>query len=275
MLVNGIESDLVPVADRGFQYGDGLFETLAVENGVPEFLSRHLERLQKGCERLDIDYPGDQLLSEEAFRIAKGATAAILKIIVTRGCGGRGYRIPERTKSTRVISIHPRREVRDELSNRGIRAKLCRTRLGINPSLAGLKHLNRLEQILARSEWNDPQIQEGLMLDSEGYVIEGTMSNLFLVRSGGLETPQLDRCGVAGIIRALVLGHAQLNNIPAEIKRLTVGDLESADEIFITNSVIGIWPVVEFNGAAYDLGRFTLKFMQWLNARRQKRSDHD
>lgn len=272
MLVNGLESEQIPVSDRGFQYGDGLFETLSVENGAPEFLSRHLERLRQACERLMIAYPGTDVLNQEAFRLCEGVKSAVLKIIVTRGAGGRGYRIPEQALSTRVLSIHPRPDCPADFQTKGIRTILCRNRLGINSALAGLKHLNRLEQVLARSEWDSPGIQEGFMLDSDENVIEGTMSNLFLVRNGTLQTPDLSRCGVAGIIRGLVFEIADANRIPVRIKRITLDDLEVADEIFVTNSVIGVWPVAEFERFTYAIGPMTRRIMEWLAERKNNPS---
>lgn len=269
MLVNGTESELIPVSDRGFQYGDGLFETLAVENEAPAFLSRHLERLRTGCNRLSIRYPGDDILTQEAVRICKASRSAILKIIVTRGSSSRGFRISNDVPPTRVLSIHPRPDYPIDFQATGIHTILCKNRLGINPALAGLKHLNRLEQILARNEWDSPRIQEGLMLDSDGNIIEGTMSNLFVIRRGSLSTPDLSRCGVAGITRALVLELAQGNGIPVEVKRIVVDDVENADEVFVTNSVIGVWPVVGFDRFHYEIGPLTLKIRQRLDQRKK------
>lgn len=269
MLINGRESDWIPVSDRGFQYGDGLFETLLVEHGKPQFLVRHLERLGIGCGRLAIEFPGHEILSQEASRISRPFESAILKIQVTRGSGGRGFRIPERNNPTRVLSIHPRPEYPVDFQTTGIRAILCQNRLGINLSLAGLKHMNRLEQILARSEWDSPDIQEGLMLDSEGNVIEGTMSNVFLVQNDELVTPDLSRYGVAGIIRALVLEIAQSRRIGVRIETVSIQDVEKAEEIFLTNSVIGLWPVVEFERIDYAIGPLTRRIRQCLDQRKK------
>ncbi|MGH8549975.1 MAG: aminodeoxychorismate lyase [Methylococcales bacterium] len=268
MLINGYDSEQIPVSDRGFQYGDGLFETLAVQHAEPVLLSRHLERLRHGCERLAIEFPGNDVLSNEAFRICKGSESAILKIIVTRGSGGRGFRVPEKAHSTRVLAIHPGPDFPVDFQATGIRAILCGNRLGINPALAGLKHMNRLEQILARSEWDSPRIQEGLMLDSDGNVIEGTMSNLFLVRNGLLQTPDLSGCGVLGIIRSLVLEIADSNGVAAQIRRIRLDDLEAADEVFVTNSLIGVWPVVELERFTYAIGPLTRRILQWLEQRK-------
>lgn len=269
MLINGRESEQISASDRGFQYGDGLFETLLVENGEPEFLDRHLERLRIGCERLSIRFPGNSILKHETFRICESVESAVLKIIVSRGPGGRGYRIPDPIEPTRVMSIHGLPEYPIDFPNQGIRAVLCKNRLGINPALAGLKHMNRLEQILARSEWDSPSIQEGLMRDSSGNVIEGTMSNLFLVQHGALVTPDLSGSGVFGIVRAQVLEIAARARIDARIEAVRVEDIEQADEIFVTNSIIGLWPVVEFERSAHAIGPVTRKIMQCLDEQKK------
>ena len=189
ILINGVSKQHIEISDRGFQYGDGLFETIEVRDGQAVFLERHLERLNAGCHRLHIPFPGAELLSFEVKKLCRekacgiGSVRAVLKIIVTRGSGGRGYRQPDVIQPTRVLSLHPYPDYPEIYKEQGIVVRFCSTCLGLNPSLAGIKHLNRLEQVMARFEWNDPAIQEGLMLDVNGHVIEGTMTNLFYVKN--------------------------------------------------------------------------------------------
>ena len=182
MLVNGECREHIEISDRGFQYGDGLFETIKVINGQPVFLDRHIERLDTGCRRLYIPFPGAELLTLEAQKLCQYSNKAVLKLILTRGSGGRGYRQPEVIQTTRVLSLHPFPDYPDSYNEQGITARFCNTCLGLNPALAGIKHLNRLEQILARAEWADSDIQEGIMMDMDEHVIEGTMTNLFLYK---------------------------------------------------------------------------------------------
>jgi len=126
-------------------------------------------------------------------------------------------------------------------------------RLGRNPELAGIKHLNRLEQVLARNEWTD-DFQEGLMLDTESNVIEGTMSNLFLINQSGLLTADLSQCGIEGVIRQRIMAWAYQNDIPCSLnKHLRLEDVFAADALFICNSVIGIWPVKQLENMTYAL----------------------
>jgi 4-amino-4-deoxychorismate lyase len=245
ILVNGIATDNISAQDRGLLYGDGLFETIAIKNGIYQHLNQHLKRLTIGCERLGIPTPDLDQLREELTLI--NHSRGVVKIIITRGQGGRGYRSPEPVQPTRVISFHPWPEYPAD-HQQGVRVRVCNLRISTQPALAGIKHLNRLENVLARNEWQDTTIAEGLLRDQQGHFIEGTMSNLFMVKNGALHTSSLDQCGVAGVIREIVLELASQNGIECHIQNISEAMLKTADELFITNSVIGIWPVVEVMG---------------------------
>ncbi len=253
LLVNGEQTDRLPVLDRGIQYGDGLFETIAVREGRPCLWERHLRRLRRGCERLGIAPPDPAGLLAESQAVIQGRQRAVLKIVVTRGAGGRGYRPPQDPQPSRLIYCTPWPGYPEAYWKKGVAVRLCTTALGINPALAQIKHLNRLEQVLARSEWNDPAVFEGVMLDSDGRVIEGTMSNLFLVRKGCLVTPDLKRCGVAGILREVIIECAAALGIPLTIGDVRLEALQEADALFLSNSLIGILPVRRFSGCGYSL----------------------
>lgn len=267
-LLNGERGHCIDVADRGFQYGDGLFETIEVVNGKPLFLDRHLNRLANGCRRLLIPAPDSALLAGEARQVSAGADHAVLKLIVTRGSGGRGYRQPLRIIPTRLLSLHPYPDYPAHFQTDGIRARFCLHRLAINPALAGIKHMNRLEQILARAEWRDDDTQEGLMLDSNERVVEGTMSNLFWVKDGVLYTPTVTECGVAGILRGIVMELAQGSGMELHEKQLEKHALLRADEVFVTNSVIGIWPVKQLERQEFSVGAMTRSLQELFNAAR-------
>jgi len=245
ILINGQPDNRIPATDRGLQYGDGLFETLAFREGRLEFLNAHLQRLMLGCERLGIPFPDKHKLQLElATLCAQTAEDSVIKIMLTRGSGGRGYKAPAEADPLRIISSHPMPDYPDSCRE-GVTARLCRYRLGVNPNLAGIKHLNRLEQVLARSEWDDEEIREGLMLDINDNLIEGTMSNLFLIDKGQIMTPAIDQNGIAGIMRAEVIKLAAKLDIPVSEKTLTFNDLQRADEVFVTNSIIEIWPLTQ------------------------------
>lgn len=254
MLINGRSDNLLTTADRGFHYGDGLFETLAVAAGRPCLWQRHMQRLQRGCERLRIPFPDADRLLEEVLREIGSADQAVIKIILTRGEGGRGYRLPEVTRPNRMIFCYPWPEYPNNACDEGVQLRVCTTRLGINPALAGLKTLNRLEQVLARSEWEGSSIAEGLMLDLYGHVIEGTMSNLFIMRDGTLITPDLSRCGTAGVMRELIIDTARDYHLPVVVTELNLRELAAADGLFLSNSLIGIWPVRALSDQLFDIG---------------------
>lgn len=261
-LLNGESRHCIDVSDRGFQYGDGLFETIEVFESKPLFLSRHFRRLQKGCERLLIPVPDLSLLEMESAQLCASAERAVLKIIVTRGSGGRGYRQPDSIMPTRLVGLHPFPQYSDAFQRYGVVARFCEQRLAINPVLAGIKHLNRLEQVLARAEWLSDDIQEGLMLDYEGHVIEGTMSNLFFVKNGVLHTPLLVNCGIAGIVREIVIDFALCNNIVVCEQQFDKQSVLAADEVFVTNSVIGVWPIRQLERQCFGVGRITRLIQQ-------------
>lgn len=268
MLVNGRQQDHLPVADRGLHFGDGVFETLAVDEGRPLCLERHLERLAEGCSRLAIRVPDIATLEEECARVCDGAARAVLKLTVTRGSGGRGYGPDKHALPTRLVACHPWPQYAASLRRDGVAVRVCRTRLGRNPRLAGIKHLNRLEQVLARMEEDPEQCDEGLMLDDRDRVIEGIMSNVFLHRDGRVCTPDLSECGVAGIMRALVVEAArEVTGFEVEVAALSVSDLSSADECFLTNSLIGIWPIKTIEGRSLHVGPVARELQKLLIGR--------
>jgi 4-amino-4-deoxychorismate lyase len=266
--VNGRAAAEVSVLERGLHYGDGLFETLACVGGEPRFLRRHLRRLASGCVRLGlrpIDIPA---LGNEVRELARGSRRAIIKVLVTRGAAlARGYAASGREVPTRITLRYPWPEEDPAFAQQGVRVRIAATRLGENPALAGLKHCNRLEQVLARREWVDPGITEALMLSSSGALISGTMTNVFLVEDSRLLTPRLDRCGVAGIMRAVVLEEAAAAGIAVAECLLGAEDLTSAREVFLTNALAGLWPVRELAGVSLAPGPVTRQLQARLAAR--------
>ncbi len=261
-LINGEYATVVAVTDRALHYGDGVFETIAVRGGQTLLWESHLQRLYEGCHCLRIPAPPENLLADEAQQLCAGQAQAVLKIIITRGSGTRGYRVPVPMQPTRILSLLEYTRYPSAYAERGVNARLCSTALAENPALAGIKHLNRLEQIMARLEWDDAAISEGIMLNGRGEVIEGTMSNLFLVRDGCLYTPDLTRCGVAGVMRKTIVARAAAVSIPCAISALTANDLATADEVFLCGSLIGIWPVRRLETWSYALGPITQRLSQ-------------
>jgi 4-amino-4-deoxychorismate lyase len=251
VLVNGKSSTSITALDRGLHYGDGLFETIAAVGGRPCLWQRHMQRLSSGCERLGIPFPGSDLLYAEAIRELTDCEQGVLKIIITRGQGGRGYQPPPQSSPSRIVHCVPWPDYPDEARERGVSARICSTRLDHCPEIAGIKHLNRLQQVMASREWDDPEIAEGLMLDTGDHLIEGTRSNLFLVKGGVLYTPNLQQCGVAGVMRGLVMDMAEELGIQVQVTNLKLQDIWDSEAQFLTNSLIGIWPIREIDGRAF------------------------
>ncbi|MHB2249179.1 aminodeoxychorismate lyase [Pseudomonas fitomaticsae] len=256
--VDGLPADALSLKDRGLAYGDGLFETIAVRGGQPVLLDRHLMRLADGCARLAITTDIEQVCHElQAYAAAMGE--GVLKLILTRGDGLRGYAPDPSAQGRRILQGNPPAAYPAAHAEQGVRLFPCSTRLSRQPLLAGLKHLNRLEQVIARAEWQDSEHAEGLMLDQAGRVIEGVFSNLFLVRDGVLITADLKRCGVAGVMRAEILFQAESLGIPVQITDIPLEQLQWADEVFVCNSVYGVWPVRACAALSWPVGPLTRK----------------
>ncbi|OAI83722.1 aminodeoxychorismate lyase [Pseudomonas putida] len=256
--VDGQGADTRALQSRGLAYGDGLFETIAVKAGKASLLDYHLDRLALGCQRLAIE-ADLQLIRDECCRYAVLLGDGVLKLILTRGDSQRGYAAVAGAMPRRILQGNPVPVYPSEHADQGVSLFPCRTRLAEQPLLAGLKHLNRLEQVLARAEWQGAEYAEGLMLDMSGRVIEGVYSNLFLVHGGQLLTADLSRCGVAGVMRAALLDAAGREGIGAQIRDLALDDLEQADELFLCNSVYGVWPVRSFASLNWSPGPLTRK----------------
>ncbi|MBH3430289.1 aminodeoxychorismate lyase [Pseudomonas alkylphenolica] len=256
--IDGVPADAVNLQSRALAYGDGLFETIAVRAGKPSLLEYHLDRLALGCQRLAID--ADLLLvRDEVCRYASALGGGVLKLILVRGDSQRGYAPATGVAPRRILQGSPLPAYPAAHAEQGVRLFPCTTRLAEQPLLAGLKHLNRLEQVLARAEWQDAEHAEGLMRDVSGRIIEGVYSNLFMVHGNELLTADLSRCGVAGVMRAALIEQAARDGIALRITDLTPQDLEQADEVFVCNSVYGVWPVRAFASLNWPPGPLTRK----------------
>ncbi|HAI97836.1 MAG: aminodeoxychorismate lyase [Cycloclasticus sp.] len=251
-LINGEIGHSINSSDRGFQYGDGLFETILVEANAVCYLTEHLQRLKRGCRVLGFPPIDDQLIEREINQIVANNQNGVIKILLSRGIGERGFQPPKDPEITRVVSFAPT-DAGVSKSLRCVDLFLCHTRLSRQPLLAGIKHLNQLERILARQELANFESAEGLMLDVDDNVIEGTMSNLFIAVNDVLMTPLLDNAGVEGVIRQRLIEQAAKEGIECREVELTLEELQSADEIFMTNSLMPVRSVKQFkvNGQVF------------------------
>ena len=252
-LVNGQPSNTLDVSDRGLAYGDGVFETIALSQGQVQLWPGHKQRLVTGLitlgivtdEALALTLVSSIVADIKAAYLLFAHPQGVIKITVTRGSGGRGYLAPNLLLPTRIVSIMPWPPGRSHLSFGGVCVRICQHRWSTNRALAGVKHLNRLDQVMARNEWSDDNIHEGIMLNQAGGVISGVMSNLFIEIDGALITPKLDQCGINGTMAQVVHVIAKQCDIPLVQQEVTLEMLLDADAAFFTNSLNGIWPIVE------------------------------
>jgi len=267
--------------DRGFAYGDGLFETIAVRDGRPRLLERHLQRMRLGADRLALILPPPERLRSFVSTVLSATPPqdgrGVLKLLATRGDGERGYAY--RRSDARVLAgVGPAAAWPAARRERGVAVRWCRTRLGRNTALAGIKHLDRLEQVLARAEWDDQDraghaegrgedgYAEGLMLDGDGCVVCATMSNLFLVQDGRLITPAITHAGVAGVMRGRVLELAHELGLDTKVREVRPAEIGAADEFFLTNSQYVLWPVARLGAREWHPGPLTRRIAAALAA---------
>ncbi|KFN41233.1 aminodeoxychorismate lyase [Arenimonas oryziterrae] len=250
--------DAIAADDRGLNYGDGLFETILVHAGEPVWWPEHWRRLAYGAQRLGIPLPEEAPLLAEARSLCAGQDRAVLKLVLTRGSGGRGYAPPADPRPTCVLSLHPL----PPPAPAHIALRWCDTPMAVQPALAGIKHLNRLENVLARSEWSDPDIFEGLLCDTAGRVVCATAANVFARIDGIWRTPDLALAGVAGIARDWLLAHEDRMEVTV-MGRETV---ESADAVFLCNAVRGILPVARLGARHWPVDPVTTDLRRRLAA---------
>lgn len=241
-LVNGETSESVNSRERGLAYGDGLFETLLARPAFLPQWPQHMARLSLGCERLGLPQPNAVTLESEALSLLAINGAGVIKIIFTRGVGGRGYASPVDVEPTRIVMWSPKPNWQDQ-PWRGVIARQCSITLASQPALAGVKHLNRLEQVLARLEWSDSAVREGLLCDAAGNLIEGVSSNVVAVFGKRLVVPTLNHQGVAGIMQQRLLQTLEQQGFTIEIRELPWSEALAAESIICTNAVVGCWPI--------------------------------
>lgn len=250
ILVNGHPSGSVDALDRGLAYGDGIFRTLRTRDGQPLWWRDHVAKLAADCAALMLVCPDEAELRAEVCRVA-AAGEGVAKIVLTRGTGARGYAPPAGQTGTRIVMAAPLPAHARPDAPAEITARWCTLRLARQPRLAGIKHLNRLENVLARAEWDDPTIFEGLLCDDTGAVIGGVTSNLFWIKEGELFTPDLSACGVAGVARTRLLHAATRLGMRTHIGRYLPDVILAADEVMICNSVIGLRRVARLDDVTW------------------------
>ena len=252
VLIDGISTDGSWLDERALQFGDGLFETIAIIDAKPCLWDLHMARLAEGCHRLRLPLPDFGLLAQECRALCAGLSHAVLKLYWTAGTSARGYRRPTPLRPRRMLRVS---DWPNAQTDQAWNLRYCTHRLGTNPTLAQIKHLNRLDQVIARAEWDDPTIDEGLMLGQDGHVVSGSMSNLFVQRDEQLLTPAIEGAGIAGVVRALALRLATQSGICVVEAEISREQIRKADALYLSNSLIGVARVARCEATAYDLDR--------------------
>ena len=281
-LINGEFSKHISVIDRGLSYGDGLFETMSWSYlddekvlGV-EFWDRHIERIKLGCLTTKIKLPPVEILTNYKEKILneclrKGIKNGVLKILITRGIGGRGYKFEKEIVPTVIFISFPSKEIDKKTLYAGVKLRFCEFPIFENSMLAGLKHLNRIDSVMARSEWEEDEFFDGVMLDNSENIIDGTMTNLFFSKNNVLYTPTIKKSGINGIMRQVVIDNAKLffkEVCEIEIKRKAISTF---DEMFVTNSVIKILPVTHLSNKKFKTTNATREMINFF-LKKSKRS---
>lgn len=268
-IINGSFNHHITPLDRGFSYGDGVFRTMKMRGGLPLNWPLHYQKLVADCAAIGIVCPSAELLMrdfEQLFTLQDADKQAenVAKIVITRGEGERGYQPPAVTSPTRVVIKTSLPQYLATYDEAGVTLTLCQTQLSAQGKLAGVKHLNRLENVLARMEWRDEAIFDGLLLDQHHHVIECTMSNVFMRVGNTLFTPDLSQCGVAGVTRQCVLNVAHVLNLKPEITSFTFEDVLKADEVMICNSLFGCYQVTRMLDQTWPMQSMARSFKQLL-----------
>jgi len=271
-LINGVAANYLNSDDRAIHYGDGLFETILCQSNRLYYWQKHFLRLQAGAKKLGLNCPTENVLLNDIKKLLNSNESAddksyAIKIILTRGIGRRGYAIDKQMAGSRLVSLSVMDKNYSSLLSGQLLSGdlfLCKQQVSINESLAGLKHLNRLENVLARNEWTDARYIDGLMLNARQHIIEGSMSNVFAVKDNTLFIPDITSSGVAGIMREVVIEVAKTNNIETVIKDIKLAELKTMDEIFITNSLIMLKSIVEFDEIKFDNKMMTTAIYNYM-----------
>jgi 4-amino-4-deoxychorismate lyase len=260
-LINGQLQNTISVQDRGLAYGDGVFETMLSIHGQIPLLHKHMQRLHESLQRLDIQTNRIEENIELIHAHLLSDKQQIVKLTVTRGVGPRGYLPVKPCLPTVIIQISDKNNIDETKRRSGVSITYCETLYSKQPKLAGMKHLNRMDQVLAQMELAQGPFDEGIMFDDKQCAISATMHNLFLVNASCLITPKLDECGVAGVMRAHVLDLANQLNLDINVQTVTKNHINQADELFLTNSLHGIWPICQLNSTILPIGPVTSELM--------------
>tara|TARA_B100001027_G_scaffold55222_1_gene37076 strand:- start:4667 stop:5536 length:870 start_codon:yes stop_codon:yes gene_type:complete len=275
-LINGKFSDKISVLDRGLSYGDGFFETMRwvsekqknVKFVGVEYWNRHITRIIKTSDALNLRIPPVQVFLEYKNKLikkalSKGFKNGVIKIIITRGIGKRGYKYEKNIKPTIIFLAFSSQKPYHKKNY--FSARFCQTNITTNKLLSGWKHLNRLDSVLARSEWDNPEIYEGILIDKRKNIMEGTMSNVFFVKNDILYTPKIYDCGINGIMREVIIEKAKNFYNSIKIVNIKKSEVKNFSEMFISNSLINLVFINQLENIKFKISKKTKKLYSYLN----------
>ena len=251
VLINGRVDDRVPADDRGLLYGDCLFETIGFRAGVAPLWSWHWQRLTESSARLGLVVPDEDIALDECRQLA-GNARCVIRLTLTRGSGGRAYEPPAEPDCRRIVHRRDWPARIGQQRDRGVRVVTSPIHLAGHSLLAGMKHGNRLEQVLAAKDCRERSVEEALMLDVSGNLVEAIASNVIVVIEGRALTPRVEGAGVAGVGLAWLRSQPEVALESATINR---HDMNRAEEVMMINSVAGIRPVMAVDDRALDVGK--------------------
>jgi len=257
--INGDSAETISVRDRGLSYGDGLFTTMLVVKGRCCVMHKHLKRLQDGIKLLGIAQIDFAALIEQLTNLADSLSHGVIKVVITRGEGARGYSSVGCDQPTVIVTSSLLPPHYATLREQGINVGVSTIPLGLNPVTAGLKHLNRLEQVLVRQQIDQEQWDDAIVLDCQGYIVESNLANIFWLKEGTLYTPSLKLAGVEGVMRDFIIEKATELGYDIAIDRYRLGSVMEADEIFVSNSLMQMVPIVMIEERPYSIGVHTAK----------------
>jgi 4-amino-4-deoxychorismate lyase len=244
MIVNGLEQQQIAIADRGFQYGDGCFTTMAFRNGCFELFNPHIKRLKLACKTLHIDFDKWAELEHCIVESIKPFVDCVIKVIITRGEGGRGYSPDGAVNPNYIITHHTIPQYYTSWQTKGIKLTVSPIQLACQPLLAGIKHLNRLEQVLIKQSLAQTDYLDAVVCDFQQKIIESSVGNIFWYKDNVWYTPDLTESGVEGVMRNHVLAIMREKNLRCQVVKQDISVLFSAQELFICNSLMLLVPII-------------------------------
>lgn len=259
-LITDLDDTQPDIQDRALHYGDGLFETMLLESEKIPFWDLHYRRLSESAQRLSIKCPDKAWFEKQLEAYLDLKKNLVIKILLSRGSGGRGLMLPDEL-TPNIYLLHYPYAKSDKIQH--VKAIISEITLPKNKNLAGLKHLNRLDYVMATQALNRlPDYNEAILCDDDGYIIEGIVHNVFFVKNNEICTPDLSDCGVEGICRQLIIKKLKNKNIDVNIGRFSIESILTASECFFCNSVQGIRPVILIQDKVLGIGPVSQQLQQ-------------